>query len=684
MLRLRPTLASAAAAAVVAAATVGVDTTPFALAADSTALESEAMSVAPAGGGSSYADTSASGGQALGLWSNSTASATVSLPDSARVLVRAKGQKCRGAPSMRITVDGTTIGSTSVNATSWADYTASANIPAGLHTISVAYTNDYRSLVCDRNLLLDTVTVVASAQATSSPTTTPTTTPPGGSASLGAVIPFAAADVNNPKRGQYENLGVGLFPQSQPAQSSYPAWPKAFDAGGRFEWKDLQPADSRTFNFTPIDNAIAATAAQGKRFHFRVMSFASCCETSYPNNTNVSVPSWLRATAGATKDYVKNGITHVIPNWDSGAYLTAAENLIAALGNRYNKDERVEWFEFSGYSDFSENHNAFMRDTLGIPGPSPSNSVASLGYYSQYQDQYITKASIARLVNATLRAFPDTQILTTAQNAEIVKQAMRDSPELSGLARPVGVRADCLGVYEPAQTWAVNQWSYYVQNNDPIIPVLLSRWRTAPVVTEWCNFAPNGNQALFDKAVKDTVNYHVSLLSSTVPTYEGSTTMPADIYALWAKANKFGGYRYAMTAATLPASATAGSAVPLSVRWTNFGSAPSYDKWKVTYEIRDVAGTVRQAVESSLSLRELAANQNYTATSQEPAPQSVDDSVTLPTAGLTAGTYSVAAKVMWDEHKPAGTNAVSMAPMNLAQEGRDASGGYPIGVIEIG
>ncbi|MUL81726.1 MULTISPECIES: carbohydrate-binding domain-containing protein [unclassified Mycolicibacterium] len=673
MLPMRPTLVAAAATAVVAVA-FAVGGIPHARAAEPTALEAESMSITPAGSGSTYSDSTASAGKVLGMWANSTATKTVSLPASTKIVVRAKGQACQGMPTMVVGIDGTTIGTTTVNATSWNDYAASANIPAGSHTISVAYTNDYRTLLCDRNLLVDKVTVVASAS------------PPaqGGSVTLGAITSFSASELSNPQRGQYENLGVGLFPQSQPAQSSYPAWPKALDAGARFEWRDIQPTDARTLNFTPIDNAIATAAAAGKRFHFRIMAFASCCRTSYPAGTNSSVPNWLRGISGATANYVNNGITHVVPNWNNEAYLSAVENLVAALGNRYNKDERVAWFELSGYGDFSENHNAFMRDILGIPGPSPANSTAALGYYSQYQDQYITKASIMRIVNATLRAFPDTRVVTTAQNPEIVKQAMRDSPMLPGVVHPVGVRADCLGVYEPAQTWAVNQYSQYVQSNDPIIPVLLDRWRTAPVVTEWCTFAPNGNQALFDKAVKDTVNYHVSMLSSTVPMYQGQTTMPSPIYELWAKANKFSGYRYAMTAASMPGTVTAGSAIPLTVRWANFGSAPAYDTWRITYEIRDAAGTVRSTINSQLALGNLAAAQNYTDTTAEPAPQAADDTASLSTAGLPTGTYSVAAKVVWNQHKSGGTHVITnMAPLNLAQAGRDGSGGYPIGTVVV-
>lgn len=681
---LRPALLTAALAsvAVVAVGTYGVasSATPYELTANSTALEAEALVVAPAANGSSYTDSTASGGKALGLWANATASATVTLPASMKVVVRAKAQKCQGQPTMVVTVDGVTIGSATVSATSWTDHSATANLGAGSHVVGIAYTNDYRSLFCDRNLLVDKVTIVPGAVTTTTP---PTTTPPTGTVALGAVVPYSAADVTNPKRGQFENIGVGLFPQSQPAQSAYPAWPDTFDAGTRFEWKDLQPTSAATINYTPIDTAIAAAAARGKRFHFRVMAFASCCQASYPANTDVSVPDWLRATSGATTDFVRNGVTYVVPNWNNDSYLSAVERLVAALGTRYNNDERVAWFELSGYGDFSENHNAFMRDTLGVPGPAPADSIATLGYYSQYQDQYITKASVTRIVNATLRAFPDTQVLTTAQNPEIVKQAMRDSPGVPGLAHPVGVRADCLGVYQPPQTWAVNQYSYYVQSGDPIVPMLLDRWRTAPVVTEWCTFAPSGDRAFFDQAVRDTVNYHVSMLSSTVPLYENSTAMSDAIYDLWVKANKFGGYRYAMTSAALPATATAGTAVPLHVRWSNFGTAPSYDNWVIRYELRDVSGTSRQAVNSQLSLKSLAATQNYTATTQEPASVTADDAVSLPTMGLPAGTYTVVARVMWNEHKSSGTNVVAMAPMNLAQAGRDSSGAYPIGTVAL-
>ena len=490
-----------------------------------------------------------------------------------------------------------------------------------------------------------------------------------------AVIPFSATDLVNPKRGQYQDIGIPLYPQS--ATSGYPPWPGTYDAGDRFLWSQIQPASADTYDFTSIDNEIAAAHAHNQRFHFRIMAFASNGDSG---NTVMGVPGWLHATPGATTDYYFGGKKYVVPNWNADPYLTPLEHLIAALGARYDHDERVEWFEFSGYGDWSENHIGFMAENLGAPGPSPENSIAQLGYYSQLDDQSITKASITRMVNATLAAFPDTQIIVGDDNFEITRQFLAASPR-----RPVGIRADCLGVYPPPQVWASAPDSWYVQHHDPVITALLARWRIAPVVTEWCNFQPDGATAFFQQAIKDTVNYHVSLVASNVSfvASNGGVAPSSDTYEIWARTNKYAGYRYAVTSATMPASAAPGSALPITVRWTNFGTAPSYDNWQVVYELRDSDNTVVKTVQSALTLRNIGAAQNYTDTAQDPASAASGDTFSLPTSGLAAGNYKLVAKVVWNEHKPHGNNTVNYAPMTLAQAGRDHAGGYPIGSIQL-
>ena len=153
-----------------------------------------------------------------------------------------------------------------------------------------------------------------------------------------------------------------------------------------------------------------------------------------------------------------------------------------------------------------------------------------------------------------------------------------------------------------------------MQHHDPVVTALLARWRTAPVVTEWCNDQPDGAAAYFQQAIEDTVNYHVSLVASNV-----LKAPSADMYDTWARTNKYAGYRYAITSATVPDSATPGSAWPITVRWTNFGTAPSYDNWQVVYELRDSDNTVVKTVQSALALGTIAAEQNYTDTGQDPA-----------------------------------------------------------------
>ncbi len=484
---------------------------------------------------------------------------------------------------------------------------------------------------------------------------------------LGSVRPYSAPEVINPLRGQYQDIGFELYPR---ANSDRPQWPGTYDAGDRFLWSKLQPNSADEYDFSVIDKAIEAAHAEDERFHFRIM--ALCSQGCHKGKLHSAVPDWLRSRKDATSDFAKDGITYVVPNWNSDAYLTASEKLIAALGARYNKDERVEWFEFSGYGDWSENHIGFVAKELGAPGPPQDESVAQLGYYDPYHDQAITKSSIKRLVDATLSAFPDTRIVVAAGNPEITRQLLAASP-----AEPVGIRGDCLGVIAPTQYWATDPESWYMHNDKRLVSELLARWKSAPVVTEWCNNQPDGMTQYLKRALKDVVNYHVSLVASNV------IAPRENLYALWERANKYAGYRYAVTSSILPDNVAVGSDLPITIRWTNFGTAPAYDDWDIWYVILDHAGTEVMEVKSGLLLGTIAAEQDYSDVKHDPAPATSDDTFLLPTSGLPAGDYTVVAKVVWSQHKPDATNVVNYPTMELAQDGRDSRGGYPVARFRV-
>lgn len=151
------------------AAAITLPVAPHAAAA-ATTLEAESMLVSPASAGSVIADSSASGGHALELYQNATASTNLSLPTSISVVIRAKGQTCLGAPKMTVSIDGNAISTTTVSATSWTNYTTAVTINAGTHTLGIAFTDALNLLFCRRSLFLDNVSFPAAVVTGTFPT----------------------------------------------------------------------------------------------------------------------------------------------------------------------------------------------------------------------------------------------------------------------------------------------------------------------------------------------------------------------------------------------------------------------------------------------------------------------------------------------------------------------------------
>ncbi len=369
-----------------------------------------------------------------------------------------------------------------------------------------------------------------------------------------------------------------------------------------------------------------------------------------------------------------------MPNWNDPDYLTGFEQLLAALGRRYDGDERLSVFEFSGYGDFSENHNTYLSLVLGAPGPGPDESEAALGYFSQYRDQNITKASITRLVAANVNAFPRTQLVVTPQNPEIVRQLLADAVTKK-LAAPVGFRSDCLGVYSPLQDWAGESRSRYVMTNDPLVTEFRQRLRSVPVITEWCTLG-NDPSAYYRKGLLDVVKYHVSMTSSVAfPDAESKTPMDPGLYQLWWRANVLAGYRYAVRANE--GSQELSDGVPsIDVTWTNYGSAAATEKWVPGYQVVNFTGTVIRTIPSTVTLKALV-NDSGDDSGDKPLPASTIETVQVDLAGLAPGHYTLRALVGWQQHKPNASHPVDYPPMQLALDGRDDSGRYPIATFDV-
>lgn len=137
--------------------------TPAARAAPVATLQAERLAL-PAAAGQVFADPAAAGGAGLLVWSDASASGSVTTTAATdRVRVVARGDQCGGAPVLRLTVDGVAAGTATVSSTTWAAYTVRVPRAAGAHSVAVAFVNDTRTATCDRNLRLDRISLLAPA-----------------------------------------------------------------------------------------------------------------------------------------------------------------------------------------------------------------------------------------------------------------------------------------------------------------------------------------------------------------------------------------------------------------------------------------------------------------------------------------------------------------------------------------
>ena len=508
-------------------------------------------------------------------------------------------------------------------------------------------------------------------------------------------IPPTVQELSNPLRGQYEDLLNPLFPQGNPAQQRYPAWPASYDASLRVSWRQLQPTDPHTlpadapddrkFDFSAIDDALTKLASRNMRLTLRVYAYNSCCNDSYPDNANIAIPDWMRPAATnylGPPNSPAPGVTQVVPNWNNPSYLDAFGQLLSALGRRYDGDERLSVFEFSGYGDLSGNDITYLRDVLGAPGPSPDDSMGMLGYYSQFRDQSITSASIRQLVAANVNAFPHTQLVVTPQNPEIVRELLADDVTKK-LSAPVGIRSDCLGVQAPLPAWAESNDSHYVQSGDAVVNAIKQRPSSALVISEWCQL-PQGidPRAYYEKGLHDVIRYHVSMTSSTkFPDRDSTSAMDPNLYLLWAKANASAGYQYSVEAR--PGSQSIqGKVASITVVWTNYGSAAATEQWSPGYKLVDFSGAVVRTLPATVNLKTLV-HDDSSQSREEAVPAPSTESVHVDLPGLAPGHYTLRASVDWQQHKPGASHVVNYAPMALARDGRDGSGLYPIATLDI-
>ena len=176
-------------------------------------------------------------------------------------------------------------------------------------------------------------------------------------------------------------------------------------------------------------------------------------------------------------------------------------------------------------------------------------SVAKLGYYSQFRDQSITTASIRTAGRGERKRFPPYTIGGhSAEPGDRTRTARRRRHEKTVRAggHPLGLPR-CPGA---VAGWAESNDSHYVRSNDAVVNAIKQRLTSALVITEWCRL-PNGTdpRSYYEKGLHDVIRYHVSMTSSAnFPDRDSTSAMDPKLYLLWAQANTSAGYRYSVEA----------------------------------------------------------------------------------------------------------------------------------------
>lgn len=137
---------------------------------------------------------------------------------------------------------------------------------------------------------------------------------------------------------------------------------QSFYWGGGSVLAQLEPTEG-SYNWSIIDNFIAAEAAQGKdNIGFGIITFNGRVSQGNLSDPPIRTPDWVFA-AGAKKVICPD--LFEIPRYWDPVYLTKYGNFIAALAARYDGDPRIDFIQI-GVGKFGEAQPCDDRDDASV------------------------------------------------------------------------------------------------------------------------------------------------------------------------------------------------------------------------------------------------------------------------------------------------------------------------------
>lgn len=336
--------------------------------------------------------------------------------------------------------------------------------------------------------------------------------------------------------------------------------------------------------------------------------------------SSVTIPDYLKDEAGGS--YCKYGGVRVwVPDWNNAAFIARALALVKALGAHFDGDPRLGYYDMGIYGHWGEWHNG------GLCTPPAST------------------ATKRKFIDMQIAAFPHTRILMNSGANEV-------DAFLYALSRSlrVGIRVDSL-----CDPWFDAQ---FTQSPEKLAAVQ-ERWKTAPIVAEFYSTNPK-NIAECDAQVR---NWHISAISNSRLTWNNYSSSEKNALVMM---GKHAGYRIVLNDVTYSSTVRSNAMLTISSNWSNTGVAPVYEPFTVIYELRPRRqNQVIWSAVSYLDVQELLPSTT---------PRTVTDSFFL-SSNIPPGVYTLSVIVK--------DLTGYRAPLALAIEGADDTGGYELGNITI-
>ena len=315
------------------------------------------------------------------------------------------------------------------------------------------------------------------------------------------------------------------------------------------------------------------------------------------------------------------------PDLDDATCQARHEALINALGAEFGDEPDLE-IDIGSVGLWGEWHFSGTTPQIAIP----------------------TLATRQAIVDLYLAAFPNQPHQALIGDVDALSYAT---------AQGTGWRADCLGdlgFFSP--TWN-HMDDLYHQNVEAANAT--NAWQSGPVAWESCYTMQQWVEAGYDvhyifQYVLDMHGSFVNNKSAALPAGE-----PYRQEVEWLLGTL--GYRLVLRSLSHPPVATAGGALPISMRWENLGVAPPYHGLELALRLTPAGGGG-----DSIVLPMAAEVHSWLTGTLD-----VDETLTVPT-GVAAGSWTLSVGVL-------GTPGIPM--VNLAIDGRDADGWYPVSSIEI-